>query len=73
MLWGQPLEDWETTGVRLMFAGFFLAVIGAVVAFGSSYILWKVGKVAQAPRELSVEQTASIAKAVAGFEGLKLF
>jgi len=72
MLWGQPLEYWETWGVRLRTVALIVGLLAPIVAFSSSYILSKVAKVAQAPRELDAEQTAAIARAVGKFEGLRV-
>ena len=72
MLWGQSLEHWEIWGLRLRNLALVLGMLVPLVAFGSSYILWKVGKLAQAPRELDSEQSEAIAKSVEGFAALRV-
>jgi hypothetical protein len=47
MLWGFDLATWEAWGVRLMFVGAGLGVLGLGAALASSFVLWWASGTAQ--------------------------
>jgi hypothetical protein len=47
MLWGNPLEVWDTRGIWLLFGGAIVGVFALVISMASAYILYRVADKSQ--------------------------